>query len=77
MHSSFAIILKITRKLVTLLLLSYICIVSLNVLRLFLTVSWVGLECVIVEFPDHTHLCFVLLQIDYLQNYTHNDINLY
>ena len=23
---------------------------------LFLTVSWVGLQCVIVAFPDHTHL---------------------
>ena len=27
-----------------------------NVLRLFLTVPWVDLQCVIVEFPDHTHL---------------------
>ena len=23
---------------------------------LFLTVPWVGLQCVIVVFPDHTHL---------------------
>ena len=44
-HSSFAIILK--RKLVALLLLSYRCIVTINVLRLFLTVPWVGLQCVI------------------------------
>ena len=29
-----------------------------NVLWLFLTVPWVGLQCVIVEFPDHTHLLF-------------------
>ena len=24
----------------------------------FLTVPWVGLQCVIVVFSDHTHLCF-------------------
>ena len=53
-HSSFAIILK--RKLVALLLLSYRCIVTINVLWLFLAVPWVGLQCVIVVFPDHTHL---------------------
>ena len=33
-----------------------ICGVYDNVLWLFLTVSWVGLECVTVLFPDHTHL---------------------
>ena len=38
-HSSFAIILKRKRKLVALLLLSYRCIVTINVLWLFLTVS--------------------------------------
>ena len=26
------------------------------VLWFFLTVPWVGLQCVIVVFPDHTHL---------------------
>ena len=46
------------RKLVALLLLSYRCIVAINVLWLFLTVRWVGLLCVIVVFPDHTHLLF-------------------
>ena len=55
-HSSFAIILKRKRKLVALLLLSYRCIVTINVLWLFLKVLWVGLQCVIVVFPDHTHL---------------------
>ena len=55
-HSSFAIILKRKRKLVALLLLSYICIVYVNVQWLFLTVPWVGLQCVIEVFPDHTHL---------------------
>ena len=58
-HSSFAIMLKRKRKLVALLLLSYICIVTINVLWLFLTVPWVGLQYVIVVFPDHTHLLFV------------------
>ena len=58
-HSSFVIILKRKRKLVTLLLLSYRCLVTVNVLWLFLTMPWVGLQCVIVVFPDHTHLLFV------------------
>ena len=57
-HSSFAIILKRKRKLVALLLLSYRCIVTINVLWIFLTVPWVGLPYVIVVFPDHTHLLF-------------------
>ena len=29
---------------------------GINVLCLFLTVPWVGLQCVIVVFPDHSHL---------------------
>ena len=29
-----------------------------NVLLLFLTVSWVGAQCVNVLFPDRTHLVF-------------------
>ena len=57
-HSSFVIILKRKRKLVALLFLSYRRIVAINVLWLFLTVPWVGLQCVIVVFPDHTHLRF-------------------
>ena len=44
--------------LVSLLLLSCGCLVAVDVLRLFLTVPWVGLWCVIVVFPDHTHLLF-------------------
>ena len=35
-----------------------LCLVTFNVLRLFLTVPWVDLQCVIVVFPDHTHLLF-------------------
>ena len=57
-HSSFAIILKRKRKLVALLLLSYMCIVTINGLWLFLAVPWVGLQHVIVVFLDHTHLHF-------------------
>ena len=37
-------------------ILSYRCIVTTNVLWLILTVPWVGLQCVISVFPDHTHL---------------------
>ena len=59
-HSSFAIILKRKRKPVALLFLSYRRIVTINVLWLFLMVLWVGLQCVIVVFPDHTH--FLLLR---------------
>ena len=56
-HSSFTIILKRKRKLVALLLLSYRCIATINVMWLFLAVPCVGLS-VIVVFPDHTHLLF-------------------
>ena len=38
------------------LILSYRCFVTINVLWLFLMVPWVGLQYVIVVFPDHTHL---------------------
>ena len=57
-NSSFATILKRERELIALLLLSYRCIVTINVLWLFLTVSWVGLQCVIVVFSDYTRLYF-------------------
>ena len=33
-------------------------LVTVSVPRLFLTVLWVGLQCVIVIFPEHTHLLF-------------------
>ena len=55
--------LKRKRKLIALLLLSNRSIVSINVPSLFLTVSWACLQCVIVVFPDHTHLLFVLLSL--------------
>ena len=56
--SSFEIILTRKRELVALLSLSFGCLVTVNVLWLFLTVPWVGLQFVIVEFTDHTHLLF-------------------
>ena len=55
----FAIILRRKRELVALLLLSYGCVVNVYVLLLFL-VPLVGLQCVIVVFPHHTSLLFVV-----------------
>ena len=55
-HFSFVIISKRKRKVVALLLLSYRCIVTINVRWLFLTVPWVGLQYVTVVFPGHTRL---------------------
>ena len=40
-------------------LLSYRCLVNVNVLRLFFAVRWVGLQCVIVVFLGHTHLLYI------------------
>ena len=54
-HLLFAIILKRKRELVALLLLSYGCLVTVNVLWIFLTVPQVGMQCLIVVFPDYTH----------------------
>ena len=56
--SSFAILLRRMRELVALLLLSFIGLLTVNVLWLFLIVLWVGLQFVIVLFPDHTLLLF-------------------
>ena len=36
----------------------FLCLVSVNIMWLFLTVPCVGLQCVIVVFPDHIHLFF-------------------
>ena len=57
--SSFAIILKRKRELLALLLLSYGCCVTVNVMWLFLRVPRVGLQCVIVVLSGHTHLIFM------------------
>ena len=61
-HSSIAIILMGKRKLIALLNLSSWCLVIVE--RLFLAVPRGCLQFVIVVFPDHTHLLF-LLQLDY------------
>ena len=56
-HSSFAIILKgKERELIVFLSLSSWCLVIVD--WLFLAVSCVCLQFVIVVFPDHTHLLF-------------------
>ena len=60
-HSSFSIILKRKGKLNVLLLLSCRCIATISVLWLFLTVPWVGLQYVILVFPDHTHFLELML----------------
>ena len=52
----FAIILTKKRELVALLSLSFGCLVTVNILQLFIKVPWAGLQFVIVVFPDHTHL---------------------
>ena len=54
---SFAIILKRRRKLIALFLLSSLFLVTVSVLWLLLTVPWLGLQHVIVVFPDtcNTH----------------------
>ena len=56
--SSFAIILMGKRELVALLSLSSWCLVI--VVWLFLAVSWVCLQFVIVVLSDHTHLLFYI-----------------
>ena len=55
-HSSFAIILMGKRELVALLSLSSWCLVI--VVWLFLVVSWVYLQFVIMLYPDHAHYYF-------------------
>ena len=54
--SRFTIILTRKRELVALLLLSFICLVTVKSLWMCLMVPWVCLPCVIVVFPDQTHL---------------------
>ena len=66
---SFAIILKRKKELIALLLLSYRCLVTVNILSLFLMVPWVGMRCVIVIFPDHTHLDSLCPNVQTCQNY--------
>ena len=58
-HSSIAIILMGKRELIALLNLSSWCLVMVE--RLFLAVPQCCLQFVIVVFPDHTHLLFLLV----------------
>ena len=58
-HSSIAIILMGKRELIALLNLSSWCLVMVE--RLFLTVPRGCMQFVIVVFPDHTHLLFMVL----------------
>ena len=76
-HFSSAIILKRNSMLVALLLLSYRCIVTINVLWLFLSVPWVCLQCVIVVFPDHTHYLFERMDIEIIQLSNFCGVNIY
>ena len=57
-HSSITIILMGKRELVALLNSSSWCLVMVE--WLFLAVQWDCLRFVIVVFPDHTHLLFLL-----------------
>ena len=58
-HSSIAIILMGKRELIALLNLSSWCLVMVE--RLFLAVPQGCLQFVIVAFPDHTHLLFLVV----------------
>ena len=57
-YFSIAIILMGKRELVALFRLCSLCLVTVE--RLFLAVPWGCLRFVIVVFPDHTHLLFLL-----------------
>ena len=54
--SIFAIILTKNRELIAFFQLSSVCLVTVRVMSLFLAVPLVGLQCVIVVFPDHGNL---------------------
>ena len=74
-HSSFAIILMMKRKMVAFLLMSFRCLVTVNVLWFFLTVPLVGLQCMIVVFPDHAHLLSKFCHCNYKSVY-HNRLQI-
>ena len=60
-HSSIAIILMGKRELIALLNLPSWCLVMVE--RLFLAVPRGCLQFVIVVFPDHTHLLFLVSEV--------------
>ena len=65
--SKFAIILTRKKELVALVLLSFGCLVAVNVLFLFLMVPWVGLQFVIVVFLEYSHLLLYLFLFPFEQ----------
>ena len=67
--SSIAIILMGKRELIALLNLSSWCLVMVE--RLFLAVPRGCLQFVIVVFPDHTHLLFLVVSMPGLCTLTH------
>ena len=72
-HFSIAIILMGKRELIALLNLSSWCLVMVE--RLFLTVPRGCLQFVIVVFPDHTHLLFLMhIQLNLKGYGTHNSM---
>ena len=73
-HCSIAIILMGKRELVALLNLSSWCLVMVE--RLFLAVPRGCLQFVIVVFPDHTHLLFLLTMFDGFAYNKANSVNL-
>ena len=56
--SIFANILQGKKKSGCFTLIEFNCHFNVNVLCLFLVVLWVGVQCVILAFPSHTHLLF-------------------
>ena len=71
-HSSIAIILMGKRELVALLNLSSWCLMMVE--RLFLAVPLGFLRFVIVVFPDHTHLLFLLYNQQSIYIYMHTSV---
>ena len=69
-HSSIAIILMGKRELIALLNLSSWCLVMVE--RLFLAVPRGCLQFVIVVFPDHTHLLFLVLATHWTSKFQRN-----
>ena len=69
-HSSIAIILMGKRELIALLNLSSWCLVMVE--RLFLAVPRGCLQFVIVVFPDHTHLLFLISKFSFFYLPVHN-----
>ena len=54
-----------------------LCLVTVNVLWLFLRVPWVVMQCVTVVSPDHTHLLLYRCTAVYIENIqTHVLLNL-